>query len=95
MTTWTTDPGSVLHRRRGRRHRAGFRQRDDLSDGGASIFAETIRQMREVLGIQLQSSELPDRLRVHEAVRLFAHLPEPRAPLEDGCGGAQLPRYVL
>jgi ABC-2 type transport system ATP-binding protein len=40
-------------------------------------------QLREVLGMQLQAGELPDKLRVAEAVRLFASFyPKPRDPDE-------------
>jgi ABC-2 type transport system ATP-binding protein len=40
-------------------------------------------ELRTVLGVQLQAGELPDRLRVHEAVELFASFyPEPADPGE-------------
>ena len=40
-------------------------------------------ELRNVLGVQLQSSELPDKLRVHEAVELFASFyPNPADPGE-------------
>jgi ABC-2 type transport system ATP-binding protein len=46
-------------------------------------------RLREVLGMQLQAGELPDKLRVAEAVHLFASFyPKPRNPDEliDGWG---------
>ncbi len=40
-------------------------------------------ELRTVLGVQLQASELPDKLRVHEAVELFASFyPAPADPGE-------------
>ena len=62
----------------------GLRQRD----GGTIIVAgmdpaQEGAALREVLGIQLQESRLPDKMRVIEALNLYASFyPEPHDPIE-------------